>query len=547
MSYPSWKTLPSQKRHWRYAFHFSHSTFISGENIKNARCALINKNPPFFQATRLGKHVNELRRKAQDRYLASRAKNLVKKWRQLLVTPAGGAGTAAPTSAVSSVPVQDAGAASGGGVNVRTASSRISSPALPSQTAPTTTNHRQPQPPPHVHTVLKSSRKLPGSSLPSSTSTSPESRPNSPYNDTAGVGRTHASNKRLRKADNSEYAGSNNVSRSSSPPPPPSKRQKLINGGGISVDSMDETTRDSVLSTGSNSNFNCDTTGQNSNLHPAEIGKRHNGHNISPSHKANNNSRRKTRSQKNPAADVLEQQMLSVISSGGKKVRTTREIVEELAARSHSPGLVSRTAAAAGPPNNSSSSVASGAPETQSELMSRFFRSQNGVTTTSPPLSGSQPHSPPAGRGGMALGTEVSSLLSTAPNSGTATPMLNDRSAADDPVSDAISEVMSRLPVISSSEVLALMKEEEAGEDDEDEVEDEDGLEVEGLIPMKKVRAVPELEVTEDLVDRLHEDPMESFNGNFDHRGEFREWNEVVSKETTEGDLLYVLPYSVIE
>ena len=54
------------------------------------------------------------------------------------------------------------------------------------------------------------------------------------------------------------------------------------------------------------------------------------------------------------------------------------------------------------------------------------------------------------------------------------------------------------------------------------------------------------MEVTPELVGRLHSTPMENFNGNTDHRGEFREWNEVVSKETTEGELLYVLPYSVI-
>ena len=51
----------------------------------------------------------------------------------------------------------------------------------------------------------------------------------------------------------------------------------------------------------------------------------------------------------NPPTDMLEQQMLSVINAGvkgGKKVKSTREIVEELAARSHSPGLVSRTTAA---------------------------------------------------------------------------------------------------------------------------------------------------------------------------------------------------------
>ena len=112
----------------------------------------------------------------------------------------------------------------------------------------------------------------------------------------------------------------------------------------------------------------------------------------------------------------------------------------------------------------------------------------------------------------------------------------------------SFSEVMSRLPVISSSEVLTELNNEressEAG--DEDEVDADDGLEVEGLIPvMKKER--PQVEVTPELVGRLHETHMENFNGNTDHNGEFREWNEVVSKETTEGELLYVLPYSVIE
>ena len=112
------------------------------------------------------------------------------------------------------------------------------------------------------------------------------------------------------------------------------------------------------------------------------------------------------------------------------------------------------------------------------------------------------------------------------------------------------SEIMSRLPVISSSEVLSELKREQPSDDDEGDVDDEDGedddLEVEGLIPVKR-REHAQLEVTPELVGRLHDTHMENFNGNTDHNGEFREWNEVVSKETTEGELLYVLPYSVID
>ena len=116
------------------------------------------------------------------------------------------------------------------------------------------------------------------------------------------------------------------------------------------------------------------------------------------------------------------------------------------------------------------------------------------------------------------------------------------------------SEVMSRLPVISSSEVLSELNNEretsEGGDDEEEEEGDgdgDDGLEVEGLIPVKRKERQPQIEVTPELVGRLHDTHMENFNGNTDHSGEFREWNEVVSKETTEGELLYVLPYSVIE
>ena len=74
----------------------------------------------------------------------------------------------------------------------------------------------------------------------------------------------------------------------------------------------------------------------------------------------------------------------------------------------------------------------------------------------------------------------------------------------------------------------------------EDEDEDED---VEGLIPIKK----PQVEVTDQLVDKLLDTPTENFNGNFDHQGNFKEWHEVVTKETKDGELLYVSPYSIID
>merc|ERR1719445_2951463 len=189
------------------------------------------------------------------------------------------------------------------------------------------------------------------------------------------------------------------------------------------------------------------------------------------------NNRRKTRSSVTTSgpSDMLEQQMLSVINAGvgkgGKKVKSTREIVEELAARSHSPGLVSRTTAAAAAAT-SAGSVESSAPETQSELMSRFFRSQqqhhNGGSA--PP---SAPPSPPP------------ASTTAGATSGTTTPRSLAAPHSEDPVSDAISEVMSRLPVISSSEVLSELNNEQrtssseaGGDEEEGEIDGDDGLEV---------------------------------------------------------------------
>lgn len=376
------------------------------------------------------------------------------------------------------------------------------------------------------HHHHSNSRRLPqsgntGSSLPSSNSTSPESRPPSPYNDTGagGVSRTRASNKRLRKTD--APGGGSEGSRGNSPPPPPSKRQKMVNGKSNLNATAEENTRGTAVA---DNNSNCDKNIGKGVIH-SEAKTTNNGH--SNSVEARNN-RRKTRSSVNNApTDMLEQQMLSVINAGSKKVKSTREIVAELAARSHSPGLVSRTTAA----SSATGSVESSAPETQSELMSRFFRSQqNGVSAPPSPTS-----------------TSRGEPSTTAPTSGTTTPR-SLLPQGEDPVSYSISEVMSRLPVISSSEVLSELKQERESSDDEEEEDNgdggDDGLEVEGLIPVKRRE---EIEVTPDLVGRLHDTHMENFNGNTDHNGEFREWNEVVSKETTEGELLYVLPYSVIE
>ena len=490
----------------------------------------------------MGKHINELRRKATDKYLASRAKNLVKRWRKLLVNPdvpvvvANNHSSSANNSIHRSPPLASSTVIPSGATSntVNKSSSQAkSTPASAATTAPSSAVSS-----PRFNSSIKApvvNNNHP-KSLPSSTSSSPglsrpvtpsqqtslassnNSRPVSPYNESSSVSRTLASNKRLRKAEDEGDVEE-----------PPSKKP-MTNGYGHADSNsdflLDGDTRDSFLSTASNT---CDSV----------ISKVPNNldRNPPPTSKpppTPTPARRSTRSQSRksvvpPKPDVLEQQMLSVRKVAGK-VRTTQEIVQELALRSHSPGLITRNA------NGGGGDVDSGvnedglaASETKIELMNRFFDSQTNYDTsngTSPPLSALP--SPTSMR---------SESMPVSPEEVDVTANGDQEMSEERP--ETVEEIMAKLPVINASEVLAEMNAEMVDDDDEEELE-----EVAGLIPAKPAN---EIEVTPELVDGLHDRPMANFNGNFDHKGDFKEWHEVLTKETLGGELLYVLPYSVIE
>jgi len=104
-----------------------------------------------------------------------------------------------------------------------------------------------------------------------------------------------------------------------------------------------------------------------------------------------------------------------------------------------------------------------------------------------------------------------------------------------DGAKESAEDVIARLPPIDKASILAEMEKELLEEEEEEQ-------DIEGLIPVKK----QEVEITEEMVDKYNEQ-IENINGNFGFDGEFREWHEVVSKPTAEGDLLHILPYSVID
>ena len=119
---------------------------------------------------------------------------------------------------------------------------------------------------------------------------------------------------------------------------------------------------------------------------------------------------------------------------------------------------------------------------------------------------------------------------------------------------ESVEDVLAQLPPIDKVAILAeinaeMQEESEAAANDQEE-DDDDDEDIEGLIPIKKPDkpADPLSEIDQAVVvQELHSGQHEGVNGNFTHDGAFKEWHEVVSKPTIHGDLLYILPYSVID
>jgi len=73
--------------------------------------------------------------------------------------------------------------------------------------------------------------------------------------------------------------------------------------------------------------------------------------------------------------------------------------------------------------------------------------------------------------------------------------------------------------------------------------EEQEEPEMEGLLPVFR----PHQEVTPQLIDDLNNGQLEHVGGIRDHHGEFREWHEMVSLESKPGEVIHILPYSVID
>ena len=98
---------------------------------------------------------------------------------------------------------------------------------------------------------------------------------------------------------------------------------------------------------------------------------------------------------------------------------------------------------------------------------------------------------------------------------------------------ETVEDLLAKLPPIDPSAVLEEWRQQEAEEEEE----------VEGLIPVLR----PRTELTQQLIEDLNNGQLEHIGGIKDHEGEFKEWHQMTSLVSKDGELLHILPYSVID
>ncbi|XP_075229700.1 uncharacterized protein LOC142329191 [Lycorma delicatula] len=408
-----------------------------------------------LETTRLGRYINELRRKTTNESLAKRAKDLVRRWRDMIL------------------PQTEAAA-------------------------------------PPQHNGSGSTTPRPGRAGSRACTISPTSSNTSPAlsSKADAVPKTHASNKRLRKEDSPDLL--------------PSKIAKL-NGASFRPE-LGECSRDGFSDRGSDGCEIVNVVVQNepiiTNVTANESKKK-----VRQKGSKNRSKLDRNKSDKR-GEDIVKEKIASIARK--PRVKTTQELVADLRSRSGEDselGLVNCVL-----PSNDEMT------RNKTEHIAKFLRSQseleadNSVELINPtqeelrPLDSSllpahiskEPpiHSPP-------LQPHIPSAAPTPEVTSTSVPQ-------EDGIERTLQELYSRLPPIDPDSIVW---------DDSQS---------------PPVSPEPVREITEDDVDRLHNEHIENLNGNFDHApsedgNNFREWHEMVSRTSYNGELFDILPYVVID
>ena len=352
------------------------------------------------------------------------------------------------------------------------------------------------------------------------------------------VSKNNAANKRLRK---DEDESSSDI--------PHSKRPKnnLTNG-------FDEDSRDSFSSVLSNDCASKVISGGSEGNRNRKVA---NAHTVGK-------KKATTDSPITNTPDPLRQKMaaLHAVPSKASKVKTTSQIVAELAVRKGdtklaerasklgeqhirelpSPGTIGRTSDHAVVTRNKMDHMQrflSSQPDPTIDPSDEFLQSEEDGSSISTETEGqdtaSRPVTPLQGPGPVSLPPPEVPLISN----------LNLLGIRED---ESAEEILARLPPIDPSSIV--------WDDPEDEQADELGgcAEGEGYVPQETnfEEEVEELvrqskKVPEEEIQTLHSTNLDCQNGNFDVDGKFREWHEVINKKGYLGDPLVVLPYVITD
>lgn len=480
-----------------------------------------------LETTRLGRLVNEMRKKTNNDNLARRAKDLVRRWRDMVSKPLenGTGGTGQGPGIIQGTPALSNNHLKG----VNSVSSpalyemgRMSSPALsrshtaslglhPSSPAfrgvmtslsPALSHHQ-----PNQRNNNKSAvqhRISPTFSVASESSTSPglsfslsqthsnSSRPSTPSSlvvkskalspgpgrpvvvelNSKELGRTdHRGFKRARDNDEETMTGFDLTG----------KRSRTSNGAG-DWPWPDECSRDSNMS------WSGDSIRMGSQTAAAIAAE---DRSLSSSSRANVRSGARI---KGEAGDVLKEKFASIARVS--KVKTTQELLDDLARRSGSPNLMAARSEPVHPH------------DTKHDVIAKFFQSQ----------------------------TEASANTTTAAAS--IVPKVERRHFAK-PVSDSkdpVAEIYARLPPLDPAAIASLW----SAETEQQPAEDDEAPTSESPPPARPP-------VSEEEVHLLHTTELDCVNGTRDYRNDFHEWHETSTVNSFGGDPLHLLPYVVID